>query len=154
MPAFQAHPGPSRWHPFFSVLSTAPLRLASSAKFLRVHLILSSLSLIKMLKRQTPEGHRSSTSLHLDIEPLTATLQLQPSNSLFIQLIGELLGLWLEVVMAHLLKGSGWPREYRQIAPVLPTWLEGMDPEWSYPGLIYEPATEKCASFRVGLLYS
>ena len=59
-------------------LSTVLPRLVSSAILLRVQLIPSYMSLIKMLKSTSPKtdawGTPLVTNLHLDIEPLTTTL--------------------------------------------------------------------------------
>jgi len=71
-----------------SIVSDAPLSSVSSANLLRMHSIPSSTSLIKMLKNTSPNTHPQGTppmiSLCLDMELLTTTLWLWPSNQLFI----------------------------------------------------------------------
>ena len=71
-----------------SIVSTAPLSLLSSANVLRVHSILSPMSLIKMLKstgpKTVPWGTLLFTGLHLDIEPSITTLRLQPFNQFLV----------------------------------------------------------------------
>ena len=64
-------------------------QLGAVSKLLRVLLISLPVSLIKVLKSTTPktdpQGTPLITSLHLDVEPLTTTLWLQPSKQFFIQ---------------------------------------------------------------------
>ena len=71
---------------FYSVSCTTQLGVIS--KLLRVHSITSSMSLIKMLKniglKTDPWGTALITGLHLDIEPLTTTPWLWPSNQFLI----------------------------------------------------------------------
>ncbi|KAK4814241.1 LOW QUALITY PROTEIN: hypothetical protein QYF61_012737 [Mycteria americana] len=73
-------------HP--SGVSTAPHSLVSSANLLRVHSISLSMSLMKILNSTGPStdpcGTPPITDLHLDIEPLTATLWMLPSNQFLI----------------------------------------------------------------------
>jgi len=61
-----------------SGVSVAPLSLVSSADLLRVHSILLSMSVMKILNSSgpcvDPGGPLLVTDLHLDIELLTATL--------------------------------------------------------------------------------
>ncbi|KAK4822069.1 hypothetical protein QYF61_009330 [Mycteria americana] len=71
-----------------SAVSTAPLSLVSSANLLRVHSISLSMSLMRILNRTGPStdsrGTPLVTDLHLDIEQLTATLWIRPSNQFLI----------------------------------------------------------------------
>ncbi|KAF1478525.1 Cilia- and flagella-associated protein 99, partial [Pygoscelis antarcticus] len=64
--------------------STAPLGLVSPANLLRVHSIPLSRSLMKILNSTGPNTDPCRTplvtNLHLDIEPLTTTLWMRPSN--------------------------------------------------------------------------
>ena len=65
-------------------VSTAPLILVSSVHLLRVHSVSLSPSLMKILNSTGPSmdlwGTPLVTSAHLNIEPLTTTFWLQPSN--------------------------------------------------------------------------
>ena len=71
-----------------SGVSSAPPNLVSSIDVLRVHSIPLSLSLMKMLNSigpcTDPRGTPLVTSLHLDIDPLTTTLWMWPSNQFLI----------------------------------------------------------------------
>ena len=82
-PTSRACPGPSGWHPVPQV-STVPLSLVSPANLPRVHSVLLSMLLMKVLNSTRPNtnpwGTPLVTDLHLDIEPLTTTLWLQPSS--------------------------------------------------------------------------
>ncbi|KAK4827142.1 LOW QUALITY PROTEIN: hypothetical protein QYF61_014736 [Mycteria americana] len=75
-PTSQACQGPSGWHLFPP--ASAPHSLVLLADLLRVHSIPLSMSLTKMLNSAGPNtdpwGTPLITGLHLDIEPLTATL--------------------------------------------------------------------------------
>jgi len=77
--------------PFYCVNGTT--QLSATSKLLRVHSIPSLMSMMKMLKSTSPKtdpwGTPLMTSLHLDTQPLTATLWLQPSNQFFIHPIAQ-----------------------------------------------------------------
>lgn len=76
-----------------SAVIIAPLSLVSLASLLKKHSIPPSTLLIKMLKstglKTAPWGTLFITSLHLDIEPLTTALWLQPSEQFFIHWIAQ-----------------------------------------------------------------
>ena len=75
--------------PILSAVSTAPLSLVSSANLLKVRLIPSSMSLIRMFKytqdlKTVAWGTLVVIDLHLNIEPLTTILCLQLSSQCLI----------------------------------------------------------------------